>query len=413
MGEVDDRAAAREVPMRTRAPRHRRSRTRRTPRALAGVAALSALLTATPALLEAPATATTPATPATGTAKDRTASPLVIGHRGASGYRPEHTLASYSLAIDLGADYIEPDLVSTKDGVLVARHENEIGTTTDVGSRPEFAARKTTKSVDGASLTGWFTEDFTLTELRTLRAVERIPQVRQENTLCDGRYQVPTFEEVLALARRATKARGRTIGVYAETKHPTYFDGIGLSLEEPLVRSLQRYGYRDRNDPVFIQSFEVGNLRELSRMTRVRITQLFGGNAPGGPAQPWDAVVSGSSLTYDAMSTPAGLRRIATYADGIGPDKNRVITRDPDGSLGATTRLVRDAHRRSLLVHPYTFRNENAFLPTDLRRGSDPTAYGNAFAEYAAFFAAGVDGVFADNPDTARLARDERLREAA
>ena len=390
--------------MRTRAPRHRRTRHRRTSRTIAGVAALSALLTATPALLEAPADAKP---------KDRTASPLVIGHRGASGYRPEHTLASYSLAIDLGADFIEPDLVSTKDGVLVARHENEISTTTDVGSRPEFAARKTTKSVDGTSLTGWFTEDFTLTELRTLRAVERIPQVRQENTLYDGRYQIPTFEEILDLARRATREQGRTIGVYPETKHPTYFDGIGLSLEEPLVASLERYGYRDQKDAVFVQSFEVGNLQQLAGMTKVRIVQLFGGNGPAGPAQPWDAVVSGSGLTYDAMATPAGLARVAAYADGIGPDKNRVIARNTDGSLGAVTPLVADAHRRSLLVHPYTFRNENTFLPTNLRRGSDPTAYGNAFAEYAAFYAAGVDGVFADNPDTARLARDDRLRAAA
>jgi len=390
--------------MRTRAPRHRRTRHRRTSRTIAGVAALSALLTATPALLEAPADAKP---------KDRTASPLVIGHRGASGYRPEHTLASYSLAIDLGADFIEPDLVSTKDGVLVARHENEISTTTDVGSRPEFAARKTTKNVDGSSLTGWFTEDFTLSELRTLRAVERIPQVRQENTLYDGRYQIPTFEEILDLARRATREQGRTIGVYPETKHPTYFDGIGLSLEEPLVASLERYGYRDQKDPVFVQSFEVGNLQQLAGMTKVRIVQLFGGNGPAGPAQPWDAVVSGSGLTYDAMATPAGLARVAAYADGIGPDKNRVIARNADGSLGAVTPLVADAHRRSLLVHPYTFRNENTFLPTNLRRGSDPTAYGNAFAEYAAFYAAGVDGVFADNPDTARLARDERLRAAA
>ena len=392
--------------MRTRAHRHRspRTRTRRSVRSLAGVAALSALLAGTPALLEAPATAGS---------KERTAAPLVIGHRGASGYRPEHTLAAYALAIELGADYIEPDLVSTRDGVLVARHENEISTTTDVAARSQFSTRRTTKSVDGVSLTGWFTEDFTLAELRTLRAVERIPDIRQENTLYDGRYQVPTFEEVLTLARRASKAQGRTIGVYPETKHPSYFDGIGLSLEEPLVAALERHGYRGPKDPVFVQSFEVGNLQELSQMTNVRIVQLFGGNGPSGPAQPWDAVVSRSGLTYDQMATPAGLARIARYADGIGPDKNRVIARTANGSLGAVTALVADAHTRSLLVHPYTFRNENRFLPTDLRRGSDLSAYGNAFAEYAAFFAAGVDGVFADNPDTARLARDEKLSAAA
>jgi len=394
--------------MRTRAHRRRSPRTRRTrrsARSIAGVAALSAVLAATPALIE---------TPATAGPKDRTAAPIVIGHRGASGYRPEHTIAAYSLAIDLGADFIEPDLVSTRDRVLVARHENEISSTTDVASRPQFTARKTTKTVDGVSLTGWFTEDFTLAELRTLRAVERIPDVRQENTLYDGRYQVPTFEEVLALARRASKAQGRTIGVYPETKHPSYFDGIGLSLEEPLVASLERYGYRGPKDPVFVQSFEVGNLQELATMTKVRIVQLFGGNArTGPPAQPWDAVASGSGLTYDAMATPAGLRRIATYADGIGPDKSRVIARTADDHLGAVTRLVANAHARSLLVHPYTFRNENRYLPADLRRGADLNAYGNAFAEYAAFFAAGVDGVFADNPDTARLARDEKLRAAA
>ena len=388
--------------MRTRT-RHRRSRrtSSRTTRSIAGVAALSALLVAPPALLDRPADAK---------AKPGASSPLVIGHRGASGYRPEHTIASYSLAIELGADFIEPDLVSTKDGVLVARHENLINDTTDVATRPEFAGRRTTKTVDNVALTGWFTEDFTLAELRTLRAKERIPAVRQENTLYDGRYQVPTFDEVLDLARRATKVYGRTIGVYPETKHPTYFDGIGLSLEEPLLRSLTRFGYDKPQDAVFIQSFEVTNLRELSTRTDLRLVQLFGG---GRGTQPFDAVASGSTLTYDQMGTPAGLSQIAAYADGIGPDKDRVIARNADGSLGAVTSLVTDAHDRRLLVHPYTFRNENQFLPSNLRRGSDPTAYGNAFAEYAAFFAAGVDGLFADNPDTARLARDEKVSAAA
>ena len=263
------------------------------------------------------------------------------------------------------------------------------------------------------SLDGWFTEDFTLTELRSLRATERIPKVRQENTLYDGRYQVPTFDEVLELARRASKAHGRPIGVYVETKHPTYFDGLDLSLEEPMLRSLQKFGLTKPADPVFLQSFEVGNLRELAGRTQLGLIQLFGGNNPGQPpAQPLDAVASGAALTYDAMSTPAGLREIATYAAGIGPDKGRVIP-VIGGELATPTALVGDAHANRLLVHPYTFRNESAFLPASLRRGNGTTDYGNAFAEYQAFFAAGVDGVFADNPDTARLARDERIRAAA
>ena len=372
-----------------------RRTTSRTRRSLAGVVAVTAVFAATPALLEVPATAKP---------KDKSVAPLVIGHRGAAGYRPEHTLASYSLAIDLGADFIEPDLVSTKDGQLVARHENEIKTTTDVASRPEFADRKTTKTIDGTALTGWFTEDFTLAELRTLRAIERIPEVRQENTLYDGRYQVPTLQEVIDLARSASKRTGRTIGIYPETKHPTYFDSIGLSLEEPLVATLERNGYRGEKDPVFVQSFEVANLQELSRMTKVRLVQLFGGSG-----QPFDFTVKGDPRTYDDLQTPAGLRAIAQYADGIGPDKNRVIPRTTSGTLAAPSALVGDAHREGLLVHPYTFRNESVFLPTDLRRGNKTTDYGDAFAEYEAFFEAGVDGLFADNSDTARLARDEFL----
>jgi len=323
--------------------------------------------------------------------------PLVIGHRGASGYRPEHTLESYRLAIALGADYIEPDLVSTRDGVLVARHENEISGTTDVSSRPEFADRRTTKTIDGVAFTGWFTEDFDLAELKELRAVERIPQLRQENTLYDGRYEIPTLDEVLALAKAEGKRLHRTVGIYVETKHPSYFDGIGLSLEEPLLATLRRAGLDRPNAPVFLQSFETANLRELDRMTRLPLVQLLGGS--GGPADR-------PGTSYDALSTAAGLREIATYADGVGPDKNRVIPRTPAGSLGVPTALVADAHAVGLLVHPYTFRNENAFLPPALRRGTDPAAYGDAFQEYAAFFAAGVDGLFSDNPDTAVAARE-------
>jgi glycerophosphoryl diester phosphodiesterase len=303
-----------------------------------------------------------------------------------------------------GADYVEPDLVSTRDGELVARHENEISGTTDVASRPEFADRRTTKTIDGVPLTGWFTEDFTLAELRTLRAVERIPGTRQENTLYDGRYAVPTLQEVLDLVREASRRERRTIGVYPETKHPTYFASIGLPLEEPLVEVLERNGYRGPRDAVFVQSFEVGNLQRLSTMTDVRLVQLFGGRG-----RPYDFTVAGDPRTYDDLATPAGLDGIARYADGIGPAKDRVIPRTADGRLGEPTALVADAHARDLVVHPYTFRNESAFLPTDLRRGDLRNDYGDAFSEYRAFFEVGVDGVFSDNPDTARLARDDRL----
>ncbi|MFC3689893.1 glycerophosphodiester phosphodiesterase [Aquipuribacter hungaricus] len=329
------------------------------------------------------------------------AGPLVFGHRGASGYRPEHTLASYRLAAQMGADYVEPDLVSTKDGVLVARHENEISTTTDIATRPEFADRRTTKVVDGISLTGWFTEDLTLAELKTLRAVERIPQVRPENTLYDGRYEVPTFDEVLALVREESRRQGRTIGVAPETKHPTYFDSIGLSMEEPLVRSLHQAGLRSPRSAVVVQSFETGNLQELRRMTRVPLVQLVGGTGA-----PYDWVAEGRTDTYDALLTDEGLKEVSTYADWIGPDKNRVVPRTPAGTLAAPTDLVQRAHDANLQVVPYTFRNENTFLPAELRRGTDPAAYGDAFAEYALFLSLGVDGLFSDNPDTAVEARD-------
>ncbi|RJK92637.1 glycerophosphodiester phosphodiesterase [Vallicoccus soli] len=327
--------------------------------------------------------------------------PLVFGHRGASGYRPEHTLASYQLAIRLGADVIEPDLVSTKDGVLVARHENEISGTTDVADRPEFADRRATKTIDGVELTGWFTEDFTLRELKTLRAKERIPEIRQENTIYDGRYQVPTLQEVIDLAKRASRETGRRIAIAPETKHPTYFDSIGLSLEEPLVRALRRNGWAGPKAPVWVQSFEVSNLKELDRRVGVRLVQLLSGSGA-----PYDVVAAGGSTTYADLVTRQGLRGIARYADVIGPDKNLIVPRDADAELLPPTTLVRDAHRAGLQVVPYTFRNENAFLPADFRRGDDPSAYGDAFAEYRLFLALGVDGLFSDNPDTAVEARD-------
>jgi glycerophosphoryl diester phosphodiesterase len=330
---------------------------------------------------------------------DRERQPLIIGHRGASGYRPEHTLASYRLAIEMGADYIEPDLVSTKDHVLVARHENNIRETTDVATHPEFASRETTKTVDGVAVTGWFTEDFTLAELRTLRAKERLSDLRPLNTAFDGLYQVPTFQEVIDLAKRAG------VGIYPETKHPTYFDSIGLSLEEPLVDTLNANGYRGRNAPVFIQSFEVANLKELNHRTGVPLVQLI--DETGAP---YDFVASGDPRTYKDLITPAGLAEIATYADGIGPSKNLIVPRDAAGNLQAPTTLVRDAHRVGLKVHPWTFRRENSFLPADFRQGNPASQYyllapGDFPAELRLFFRLGVDGLFSDNPDTAVATR--------
>ncbi|WP_432929286.1 glycerophosphodiester phosphodiesterase [Microbispora sp. CA-135349] len=316
--------------------------------------------------------------------------PVVIGHRGASALRPEHTLPSYETAIALGADYIEPDLVSTKDHVLVARHENEISGTTDVASRPEFADRRTTKTIDGVAVTGWFTEDFTLAELRTLRAVERIPDLRPGNAAFDGLAPIPTFDEVVELARR------HGVGVYPETKHPTYFSSIGLPLEEPLLEVLGRH------DPAFIQSFEAANLRELRRRTPLPLIQLIGG----------------SGAAYDRMVTPEGLEEIASYADGIGVATSRVVPAGPGGRLLAPTTLVRDARRAGLVVHVWTVRDENAHLPADFRLG-DPAgpayarATGDVMGWLAMLYDLGVDGVFADNPGTARAVLSGRSRRIA
>jgi len=329
--------------------------------------------------------------------------PLVIGHRGASGYRPEHTLAAYEQAIVQCADFIEPDLVSTADGVLVARHENEIGGTTDVASHPEFAGRRTTKTIDGVAVTGWFTEDFTLAELKTLRARERIPGTRPANTAFDGLYQVPTLDEVLDLARRSRTCDGDPVGVYPETKHPSYFDGIGLSLEEPLVETLAANGLDHRRAPVFIQSFEVGNLQELASMTPVSLVQLI--NCSGAP---WDFVAAGDPRTYADMVTPAGLRDIARYADGIGACKDVMIPRTAGGNLGEPTAVIRDAHRRGLVVHGWTFRRENQFLPLEFRSSSDPNAVGDLEGEIDAFVDAGMDGFLTDNPDIGALAAHRR-----
>ena len=325
--------------------------------------------------------------------------PLVIAHRGASGYRPEHTIAAYELAIKQGADYIEPDLVSTKDGVLVVRHENEISETTDVAAHPEFASRRTSKTIDGIPRVGFFTEDFTLAELKTLRAKERIPHVRPESARFDGAFEILTLDEVIALAQ--DKANGRTVGVYPETKHPTYFRSIGLPLEELLVQTLHARGYRGRGAPVYIQSFELSNLVALRRVTELPLVQLM--EAEGAP---FDLVSSGDARDYQALRTPAELARLAAHVDAIGVHKHSIVPRDAGDDLSPPTRLVEHAHRAGLQVHAWTFRRENAFLPVSLRsRGEPPHAYGDLAGELALFFSLGVDGVFCDHPDVAVAAR--------
>lgn len=331
--------------------------------------------------------------------------PLVIGHRGASGYRPEHTLASYRLAIELGADVIEPDVVSTRDGALVARHENEIGGTTDVASHPEFASRKTTKVIDGVSLTGWFTEDFTLAELKTLRARERLPAVRPNNAQLDGQFEIPTLEEVIELAQSESRRLCRTIGLYPETKHPTYFRSVGLPLEHRLVRTLHSHGYRRKSDPVFIQSFEVGNLKELARLTELPLVQLV--DAAGAP---YDFVAAGDKRTYADLVTPEGLAEISRYADGVGLNKNWILPRDTSGKLLAPSTVIADAHARRLFVHAWTFRAENQFLPTDFRVGNPaaptyPNQRGDLQKELALVYLLGLDGAFTDQADVGAAAR--------
>lgn len=296
---------------------------------------------------------------------------ILIGHRGASGYRPEHTLESYRLAIEMGADYIEPDLVSTKDGVLVARHENEIGGTTDVSAK--FPGRKRTALVDGQTVSGWFTEDFTLAEIKTLRARERL-DFRSHDY--DGRFEIPTFDQVIELAQRLGTESGRRVGIYPETKHPTYFRNLGLPLEDHLLASLQAHGWGDGGAPVFIQSFESGNLRALRPRTRVRLIQLI-------------------DLQKDPIAD-AQLRDIATYADGVGLNTRLVVPAGPDARLLGATDVVARAHAARLLVHVWTLRREAMFL--------SPSYDGDFAAEFRQFRDLGVDGIFTDFPDVGRAA---------
>jgi glycerophosphoryl diester phosphodiesterase len=369
-------------------------------RAVLGGAAVASAGAATVLAGAAPAHARANASSAAGGRPAPLPVPTVIAHRGASGYRPEHTLGSYQLALDMGADIIEQDLVPTRDGHLVCRHENDITGTTDVADHPEFADRLATKNVDGQKLTGWFTEDFTLAELRTLRATERIPGQRPNNTLYDGRWTVPSFEEVLRWAAERGRERGRPVWLYVETKHPTYFRGLGLGLEEPLARLLRRFGLDGAGAPVFLQSFEPSSMQRMARLVDTPRVVLLGSLT----SRPWDFVANGDPRTVADLITPAGLREIAGYAKGIGPTLDLVIPRRTDGSLGTPTTLVADAHARGLVVHPYTLRNENAFLPADFRRGEDPNHYGDVFGAIGTFFEQGIDGVFADQPDTALLA---------
>ncbi|MFM7406273.1 MAG: glycerophosphodiester phosphodiesterase [Cuspidothrix sp.] len=309
--------------------------------------------------------------------------PIIIAHRGASGYRPEHTLASYELAIDLGADYIEPDLVITKDGVLIARHENEISQTTDIINHPEFAHLKTTKIIDGEIKTGWFTEDFTIAEIKTLTAKERIPELRPQNIVYDGVFPIPTFAEIIDLAQRKSAELGRKIGIYPETKHPSYFQNIGLPLEPTLLLNLHKI-----NLPIFIQSFEVNNLKQLAKITDLPLVQLI--NDIG---QPYDFTINHDPRTYTDLLSPKELAEIAQYAQAIGVHKNLLIPRDNHGQLLLPTSLIRNAHTANLQVHAWTFRNEDFFLPLDCQ--------GNPQQEYQLFFSLGIDGIFSDYPDIA------------
>jgi glycerophosphoryl diester phosphodiesterase len=345
------------------------------------------------------------------TAPPKTA-PVVIGHRGACGYVPEHTLTSYFIAMQDGVDYVEPDLVMTRDGVLVARHENEIGGTTDVAQRPEFAERRAKKTIDGVVHDGWFTEDFTLAELKTLRARERIPEIRPGNTRFDGQFQVPTFEEILALVEGVHKQREmnakqlgnpapKRIGVYPETKHPTYFQGIGLPMEELLVKTLHHHGYQGRDGLAIIQCFEVANLKAMRRMTQLPIVQLM--EAEGGP---YDFVAKGVKRTYREMTTPSGLAEVATYATAIGPHKLMLIPLKADGTLDDPLPLIHDAHAAGLGVHAYTFRAENQFLPKDLRSDADLHHLGDLQSELKVYLNAGLDGFFTDHADYGAKARD-------
>ena len=331
----------------------------------------------------------------------------IFGHRGASALRPEHTLASYAKAIADGADYIEPDLCITRDGVLVARHENNIAETTDVARQPEFAGRKTARIVDGQRVEGWFTEDFTLAELKTLRAIERLPQFRPQNAAMNGRFDVPTWEEIIDFTAAEAAARGRMVGLVPELKHSTYFSGIGLPLEDRFLATLGSHDYV-RRCPLEIQSFEIANLKYLrARLGRPANTRLMQLVEPGA-GKPADVAKSGSGPTYAEMITPAGLADVARYADVIAPPTRAIIPLRPDRKLAAPTSLVANAHKAGLLVHIWTFRPENYFLAADFQDAGGPAARNEAgsIAEMQAYICTGIDGFFSDDPGLGRKALD-------
>ena len=338
--------------------------------------------------------------------------PLVLAHRGASGHRPEHTLAAYELSVAMGADYIEPDLVMTKDGVLVDRHEPEIGTTTDVAARPEFADRRCTKVLDGVAVDGWWAEDFTLEEFKSLRAIERLPSIRPANTAYDGQQDVPTFEELLDLRERLSREHGREIGIIPEIKHSTYLHNLGFDPEAATMGLVERFGLNRHDAPLWIQSFEVGNL--------IRLREEFGYAAAlvflneFGQA-PYDYVAASDPRGYAELLQPAGLDWIAEWVDGIGPEKLFVYGTDADGHLTEPTSLVADAHAAGLLVTPWTFRAENHFLPPEFRVPDEAGVvrkheHGRAVAEALVYLEAGIDGMFCDNTDVFATAKHEFLR---
>ena len=333
------------------------------------------------------------------------AKPLLFAHRGSSALRPEHTLASYAKAIADGADFIEPDLCMTKDAVLVARHENNLTETTDVASRPEFAHLRTTKTIDGQTETGWYVSDFTLKELKTLRAVERLKTIRLANQQFDGEFQIQTFEEIIEFVAAESSVRGRAIGIIPEIKHSTFFHSVGLAPEDQFMAILKGHEYT-RRAPIEIQSFEVANLKylrsKLGRPDNIRLMQLV----VSGPMHPADVAAAGGSLTFDQMNTPAGMRDVASYADVIAPPTRVIIPLGKDERLAAPSSFVKDAHDAGLLVHIWTFRPENCFLAADFRNGWGVNARNpeGSIAEIRRYIETGIDGLFSDDSAVARTA---------